>query len=51
MYNAAGSTGDLSLLVTGTLSCNGPEGVSQGNDLAGGSEETAIHNDMTGECL
>lgn len=49
-YNAVGPGGDPGLLVTGTVLCSGAEGVSQGNDPAGGSEETAIQNDMTGKC-
>ena len=49
-YNAVGSSGDANLTVTGTNSCNGPEGVSQGGDPAGGSEESAIRTDMTTKC-
>ena len=51
-YNAVGVGGDLGLVVTGTLNCNGPEGVSQGNDPSIGNpkEEGQIEIDMNGKC-
>ncbi|HVN17750.1 MAG TPA: hypothetical protein VMU05_03230, partial [Dongiaceae bacterium] len=50
-YDALSNAADPQFLVTGTNSCNGPEGVTQGTDPDKGiSEGTVIAGHMTTNC-
>jgi hypothetical protein len=50
-YTALSSNGDTSFKLTGTNQCDGAEGVSEGTDPGGGSEEAAIASDMIAKCV